>query len=185
MPRASTAREAKGDGAAIALISSLKGALSSFKTAVDTLKTAATLSPRTTTSSEADVFTATPPVTRPRAAIDIEVVALAKAQQLASKAFDGGGTARSARESSRSASARPLRSRHRLDQEHARRHAQCHQQGDAATPACRRRSSMKRTAPDLVLTSAKTGADNTINDRCSGGDGGLAELDYAGVLPRT
>src|SRR5690349_21477562 len=87
-----TSREQKAT-VQLSAISSLKGALSSFKSSVDLLKTDAAFSPRAAKSGDEDVFTVSTAGDAATGSYDITVVALAKAQQIASKAFtDGSAT---------------------------------------------------------------------------------------------
>src|SRR5882672_9993772 len=86
-----TARETQAT-VQLSAISTLKGALSTFQNTVNTLTTAATFSPRTTTSGDEDVFTASSASDASTGTYDVQVIALAKAQQLASGAFTAGST---------------------------------------------------------------------------------------------
>src|SRR5262245_60928120 len=76
----------------LSAVSTLKGALSTFQGAVNGLKDAASMKPRTTTSGDEDVFTATSTGDASTGSYDIQVVALAQAQQLASGAFSAGSS---------------------------------------------------------------------------------------------
>src|SRR5262245_40910074 len=71
----------------ISALGSLKGALSSFKSTLESLRTEDAFSPRAASSGDEDVFTATASSTAATGSYAVEVVALAKAHQLASKAF--------------------------------------------------------------------------------------------------
>src|SRR5262249_35695939 len=70
----------------LSAVSTLKGALSTFQNAVNGLK-GASLTPRATASGDEDVFTATTSGDASTGSYDVTVVALAKAQQLASGPF--------------------------------------------------------------------------------------------------
>src|SRR4026208_798506 len=83
-----TARETKAT-VQLSAVSSLKGALGAFQTAVNGLKDASTFTPRSTSSSDEDVFTATSSGDAATGSYDIKVIALAQAQQLASGPING------------------------------------------------------------------------------------------------
>jgi flagellar hook-associated protein 2 len=68
-------------------LATLKGALSAFQTVLTPLKTAEAFGARTATSGDEDIFTATATSSAESGSYDIEVVALAKAQQLVSDSF--------------------------------------------------------------------------------------------------
>lgn len=86
-----TRRESKAT-LELSALSQLKGALSSFKNAVDPLKSEGAFSPRTATSGDTDIFTATAQGSAAVGSYDIEVVQLAKAHQIASAAYSGGSS---------------------------------------------------------------------------------------------
>lgn len=71
----------------------LKGALSNFQKALTSLKTTEAFAVRKAVSSNSDVFTASTTASAVPGRYDIEVVQLAKAQQLASAPFAAGSTA--------------------------------------------------------------------------------------------
>jgi flagellar hook-associated protein 2 len=77
----------------ISALANLKGGLAAFQKALTPLKTTAAFSPKTAKSGNEDVFTASATASAATGTYDIEVVALAKNHQLASKAFVGGDTA--------------------------------------------------------------------------------------------
>lgn len=68
-------------------LATLKGALSGFQTVLGPLKTVEAFSARTATSADDDIFTATATSKAASGSYEIEVVALAKAHQLASDSF--------------------------------------------------------------------------------------------------
>lgn len=71
-------------------LATLKGALSGFQTALSPLKTVEAFSVRSASSGDEELFTATATSKAAAGSYDIEVVGLAKAQQLASNAFAAG-----------------------------------------------------------------------------------------------
>ncbi len=168
----------------LSAVSTLKGALGTFQTAVNGLKDASTFTPRTVSSSDEDVFTATSTGDAATGSYDIKVLALAKAQQLASGPINGW------------------------------RHCRRRNRHDVHLPTVTRRSTSPSISTNntlgnirdainkasgntgvqatilnesggsrLVLTSAQTGAANTIKVAVTGGDGGLAQFAYDGVNP--
>jgi flagellar hook-associated protein 2 len=174
------ARETKAT-VQLSALSSLKGALSSLKTTVDTVKTASSLSPRTTTSSNVDAVTATASGDAATGSYSLEIIDLAQAHQLASEAFSGGSTAEVGTG--------------KLTITYGTTSFEVDIGDDNNTLAGIRNAINKATGNTgvqatllneedgtrLVLTSAKTGADNTIKIAASGGDGGLSALAYDGV----
>ena len=169
----------------LSAVSSLKGALGAFQTAVAGLKDASTFTPRMTSSSNTDLFTASTDGGAATGSYDIKVVALAKAQQLASGAFAGGSTTtvgtgtltitygtKSFDVTIDSTNNTVAGIRDAINKATGNTGVQAtilNEQGGAR----------------LVLTSAQTGAANTIKVAVSGGDGGLAQLAYDGVNPST
>jgi flagellar hook-associated protein 2 len=162
----------------ISAMGSLKGALSAFKSAVDALKTSAGVIPRKVTSGDEDAFTATAEDTAATGHYDIEVVDLAKANQLASSPFVGGatsvvGTGTLTISTSAGAFAVVLDSTHNTlaDIRDAINKASGNTIVDAALI---RESGGSR----LVLTARTTGAASSITVAANGGDGGLNQLVY-------
>src|ERR1700754_656885 len=76
----------------ISALGSLMGSMSSFRSALSSLKTVDVFSTRTATSSDPAVYTATAGAKAVPGSYDVEVVQLAKAQQLSSNPFVGGAT---------------------------------------------------------------------------------------------
>jgi flagellar hook-associated protein 2 len=77
----------------ISALGTLKGALSTFKSSLDGLRTQDVFTPRTASSGDDTVFTATAATTAATGTYDIEVVDLAKPHQLASAPYLAGPTA--------------------------------------------------------------------------------------------
>jgi len=169
-----TRRESKATLELTAL-SQLKGALSSFRNAVEPLKSEGAFSPRTATPGDTDIFTASAKGSAAIGRYDIEVVQLAKAHQLASAAYSG-GSATEIGAGTLSITFGGTTFDVEIDAE--------------ATTLADIRDAINK-APEnngvqatllnevngtrLVLTSTKTGADNTIQVSASG-DGGLLQL---------
>jgi flagellar hook-associated protein 2 len=177
-----TARETKAT-VQLSAISTLKGALSSLKTAVDAVKTASALSPRTTTSSDQDAVTATASGSAATGSYSLEIIDLAQAHQLASGAFVDGADAEVGTGTltftygTTTFEVEITEDNNTLD---GIRDAINDATGNTGVQATLLN---EQGGTRLVLTSAKTGADNTIKVAQSGGDGGLAALVYDGVTP--
>jgi flagellar hook-associated protein 2 len=167
----------------LSAVSSLKGALGSFQNAVSGLKDASTFTPRTTSSSDEDVLTATTDGNASTGSYDIEVIALAKAQQLASSGFAGGSTA-AVGTGTLTITYGTTSFNVTVDSTNKTvagiRDAINKATGNTGVQATILND---QNGAHLVLTSAQTGAANTIKIAASGGDGGLAALAYDGVNP--
>jgi flagellar hook-associated protein 2 len=177
-----TARETKAT-VQLSAVSTLKGALGTFQTAVNGLKSASTFTPRTTSSSDEDVFTATTTGDAATGSYDIKVLALAKAQQLASGAIAGGSTAvvgtgtMTFTYGDKTFDVTITESNNTLANIRDAINKATGNSGVQATIL------NDQAGAHLVLTSAQTGAANTIKVAVTGGDGGLAQFAYDGVAP--
>jgi flagellar hook-associated protein 2 len=175
-----TARETKAT-VQLSAVSTLKGALSSFQTTVAGLKDAANFTPRSTSSSDEDVFTATSTGDASTGSYNVEVVALAKAQQIASGAFAAG--------SSTVVGTGKLTITYgdkTFDVDIDSTNNTLSNIRDAINKASGNTGVQatilnEQGGAHLVLTSAETGAEKTIKVAVSGGDGGLAQLAYDGT----
>jgi flagellar hook-associated protein 2 len=162
----------------ISALGSLKGALSAFKTALDPLKTTDIFMARKATSADTDFFTVSADATASTGAYDVEVMALAKAHQLASSPFMAGSGAPigdgtltiSVGGSSFDVEIAP--DKNTLADVRDAINADADNTGVQATLL------NTSTGTRLVLTSNKTGADHAIEVSASGGNGGLAQLAY-------
>lgn len=167
----------------LSAVSTLKGALSTFQTAVNGLKDAATMTPRTTTSGDEDVFTATSTGDASTGSYDIQVVALAQAQQLASGPFANGASTKvgtgtiTITYGSKTFDVKIDDTNNTLSNI---RDAINKATGNTGVQAS---ILNEQNGSRLVLTSAQTGAANTIKVAVNGGDGGLAQFAYDGVAP--
>lgn len=162
----------------LSAISQLMGSMSSFKSALDSLKSVDVFSVRSALSGDADVFTATADGKSVPGSYDIEVVQLAKAQQIATDAFAGGGgsvvgtgtltlglgdASFSVEITDANSTLEGIRDAINAASDNVGVRATLVQGSDGAR---------------LVLSSAKTGATNTIAVTQAGGDGGLSQLTY-------
>jgi flagellar hook-associated protein 2 len=175
-----TARNAKAT-VQLSAVSTLKGALSTFQTAVSGLKDASAFTPRTTSSSDEDVFTATSTGDASTGSYDIKVIALAQAQQLASARINGGASA--------------VVGTGKMTFTYGGKTFDVNIDSTNNTLSNIRDAINKATGNTgvqatilneaggsrLILTSAQTGASNTIKIEVTGGDGGLAQFAYDGV----
>lgn len=87
------ARETQQVGTELTAVGQLKGALSAFQSALSGLSTQADFQTYSATSSDNTVFTANATTGAVAGTYNVEVVSLAQAQQLLSGAFSGGSTA--------------------------------------------------------------------------------------------
>ena len=163
----------------LSAVSTLKGALSTFQTAVAGL-TGTSLTPRATTSGDEDVFTATSTGQASTGTYDVKVVALAKAQQLASGPFSGSGATvgtgtLTIHYGSKSFDITLDSTNNTLANVRDAINKASGNTGVQATILNAQDGSR------LVLQSAQTGAANTITISSSGGDGALAQFNYSGT----
>jgi flagellar hook-associated protein 2 len=162
----------------ISALGTLKGALSTFKSALDPLKTEGAFNPRTTTSADTNVFTATATSSAAVGTYEIEVVSLAKSHQLASGPFADGSTAivgtgtLTITQGDQSFEVVIDSESNTLAGIRNAINAAAGNTGVQATLLNEENGSR------LVLTSTKTGEDYAIRVTASGGDGGLDALVY-------
>jgi flagellar hook-associated protein 2 len=171
----------------LSALGTLKGALSRFKSALESLKTTTAFQARKATSASNDHFTVTADSTAAAGSYDVEVLALAKAHQLASAAFEGGSTAAVGHGTltitvgDQSFDVTITEEDNTLADIRDAINASKDNTGVQATLINTTDGSR------LVLTSTKTGADYAIRVSASGGDGGLDQLVYepAGTMNLT
>jgi len=167
----------------LSAISSLKGALSTFQTAVSGLKDAASMTPRSTTSSDEDVLTVTSTGDASTGSYDIQVIDLAQAQQLASGPFSGGVSTKVG-----TGTMTITYGTKTFDVNIDSTNNTLSNIRDAINKASGNTGVQasiinEQNGSRLVLTSSMTGKDNTIKVAVNGGDGGLAQFAYDGVNP--
>jgi flagellar hook-associated protein 2 len=162
----------------ISATSALLGALSSFQSALNGLKTTTVFSGRSTSSTDTSILTASATASAVPGRYDVVVDRLASAHQISSNAFAQGssqvvGTGTlSVSLGSTSFNVNIDGTNNTLAGIRDAINAASDNPGVTATLI---------TAADgahLVLTSSKTGASNAIQVTQSGGDGGLAQLEY-------
>jgi len=162
----------------ISAVGTMKGALAAFKSALDPLKTTDVFMARKATSADTDYFTVSAKPTAATGAYDVEVIALAKAHQLASNGFPSGSTSPvgdgtlTITVGGESFDVEIGSDKNTLADIRDAINADADNKGVQAT--------LLNTASGtrLVLTSNKTGADHAISVSTAGGDGGLAQLTY-------
>lgn len=171
-----TRRESKAT-LQISALASLKGTLSSFQDTLEPLKDTDGFTPHSATSSDEDIFTASALTGAATGSYQVEVLALAKSQQLASSPFASSGTVvgtgtltisiggKSFDIEIDSSSSNLGGIRNAINQA-------TDNSGVQATIINEVNGSR------LLLSSAKTGATQTITVTRSGGDGGLDQLVY-------
>ncbi|HEU4602422.1 MAG TPA: flagellar filament capping protein FliD [Steroidobacteraceae bacterium] len=161
----------------ISAMGSLKGALGAFQSVLSPLKTPDAFNVRSATSSDEKVFTATASSSAPVGTYTVEVVQLAKAQQLASDAFDNskatvgtglltiavGSKHFTVNVADDKSTLEGIRDSINQAKDNVGVRAAIVQADDGA---------------HLILTSNVTGADNQIKVTAADGDGGLAKLTY-------
>lgn len=164
----------------ISALGTLKGALSGFQSSLSGLKDLKSFNALVATSDDTDLFTATAGSTAVAGSYDIEVQQLASSDKLVSTAFAGGASS-TVGTGTLTLSLGTTSFALQID-------------GTNNTVAGIRDAINKASnnpgiqatlvygaaGPSLVLSSTQTGATNTIRVASSGGDGGLARLDYAG-----
>jgi flagellar hook-associated protein 2 len=163
----------------LSAMGTLQGALSAFQAAVVPLKDAKKFDVLTATSGDQDVFTASADNTAVAGSYQIEVTALAKSAQLVSKPYVSGaatvvGTGTLTVSVGANSMALNIGSNNTLA---GIRDAI---NSNSGNPGLQATLIYGQDGARLVLTSTQTGAANTITLAASGGDGGLAQLAYAG-----
>jgi flagellar hook-associated protein 2 len=162
----------------ISALGALKGALSAFKTALEPLKTTDIFQARKATVANQDYFSVSAKSTAATGAYDVEVMALAKAHQLASGPFVGGSTSAvgdgtltiSVGSESFDVVISP--------EDNTLADIRDAINGDSDNTGVQATLLNTAAGARLVLTSTKTGADYAIEVQATGGDGGLGQLVY-------
>lgn len=182
-PDAQLARQSNQVTTQISALGQLMGSLSTFRSALASLKTVDVFSTRSASSSNEVMLTASAGGKAVPGSYDIEVVQLAQAQQISSNPFAGGGTSVvgtgtltvSLGEAS-------------FDVEITDANSTLAGIRDAINSATGnvgvRAALVQGTdGSRLVLSSTTTGAANTIAVAQTGGDGGLAQIEYSDSAP--
>lgn len=176
-----TERESKAN-AELSALGKFKSALSGFQDAVAKLRDAETFQGRTVTSSDEEAFTATASNASRPGHYDVEVTSLAASQRLSSAAFAdatsalGTGTI-SITVNGQTASIVIAGTATSLNDIRTAINEASDNPGVRATIV------NASDGAHLILSSTKTGAANAMTVAVSGGDGGLASLNYAAGAP--
>lgn len=177
-------RQASDVATQLSALGSLKGALAGFQAALASLKTVDQFAARTATSGDTDVYAASAGSSAVPGSYAVEVRQLAQPEQLISQPFADGaaavvGTGTLTLKLGASQSFAVT-----LDASHdTLADVRDAINGAADNPGINATLVYGINGAQLVLTSAATGADQTIELSASGGDGGLAQLTYSPGAP--
>ena len=167
----------------ISALGSLMGSMSSFRSALSSLKTVDVFSTRTATSGDTTKFTASASAKAVPGSYEVEVVKLAKAQQLSSTPFAGGSTTvvgtgtLTVSVGDKSFQVEITDANSTLGGVRDAINAAAGEVGISATLV------QGTTGSRLVLSSATTGTANKIVVAQTGGDGGLSQIAYSAAAP--
>lgn len=162
----------------ISALGTLKGALSSFRSALEGLKTVDALSPRSATSGDDKILTASATTTAATGSYQIEVVDLAKSQQLASAPYLAGATAIVGTGTLTITQGDKLFSVVIDETNNTLAGIRSAINGATGNTGVQATLINEVGGSRLVLTSTTTGEDGAMTIAQSGGDGGLAALAY-------
>lgn len=182
-PDAQIARESERVTTQISALGQLMGALSTFRSALTSLRTEEAFAARSAVSSQDALLSASATSKAVPGSYDIEILQLAQAQQISSGAFaEGGASVVGTGTLSISLGERSIQV----------------EIGEADSTLAGIRDAINSVAAEigvratlvqgndgsrLVLSSSASGAANTITVAQSGGDGGLAPLEYSDSSP--
>ncbi|MEZ5514826.1 MAG: flagellar filament capping protein FliD [Steroidobacteraceae bacterium] len=167
----------------ISALGTLRGALGALQAAVSPLKTVASFQTRAVASSNEGIFTATATSSAAPGSFEIEVVAVASAQKIASNAFAGG--APSVVGTGTLSIAAGVRSFDVVIDDTNNTLAGIRDAINLAPNNTAVRASIVTTTDGsrLILSARESGAVNGLQVTASGGDGGLTALDYNAAGP--
>jgi flagellar hook-associated protein 2 len=182
-PDAQIARQSSQVTTQISALGQLMGSLSTFRSALSSLKTVDVFSTRTASSSLESALTATASAKAVPGSYDIEVVKLAKAQQISSDPFSGGSTSvvgtgtLTVSLGDKSFNVEIIDANSTL--------AGIRDAINSASDNVGVRATLVQgsTGARLVLSSSTTGAANTIQVTQAGGNGGLSQITYSAAAP--
>lgn len=180
-------RKSQDVGTQISALGTLKGALSSFQSALGPLKDAKLFNAIKATSGDATIFTASADSTAAAGSYDVLVQQLASADKLLSKAYTApvGAASASAAVVGTGSLSLTLGSTTislNIDSSNNTLAGIRDTINNASNnPGVQASIVYGQDGAHLSLTSTLTGAANTLRISSSGGDGGLAQLDYAGT----
>lgn len=167
----------------ISALGTLMGSMSSFRSALASLNTVDVFSTRTASSSDPEKFTASASAKAVPGSYDIEIVQLAKAQQLSSNPFAGGSTSVVGTGTLTLSLGEDSFSVEIADGNATLADIRDAINDAADNPGVRATLVQGTTGSRLVLSSAQTGAANEIVVAQTGGDGGLSQIAYSAGSP--
>lgn len=174
-------RQSQKIGTQLSAMGTLKGAMATFQAALSPLTTLSNFQVKSAASADEKIFTVTAGSSAIAGSYGVEVRQLAQPEQLLSKAFSGGATAPvgtgTLHISVGSAGFDVLTKAGGNTLAEVRDAIN----GSADNAGVHATLVYGLTGAQLVLTSAQTGAANTIRVTASGGDGGLVQLNYDGT----
>jgi flagellar hook-associated protein 2 len=176
---ANNASQTSAVTAQISALGTLKSALSTFQGALSSLDTPESFSALTATSSDQSAFTATADSSAVAGTYSIGVTQLAQAQQLVSTGFVGGSDATIGTGTLTLSLGAQSFSINIDDTDNTLSGIASAINSATGNPGVTATLVQGTDGAHLVLASALTGAANTIQVSSSGGDGGLAQLDYS------
>ncbi len=182
-PEEQIARQTKQVTTQISALGALMGSMSNFRSALAGLKTIDAFSTRSAVSSNSEVLTASADAKAVPGSYDIEVEALAQAHQIRTSAFPSGGTTVIGTGTlTLSVGAQSFSVA--ITDENATL-AEIRDAINSAADNVGVRATIVQGAAgsQLVLASSTTGAANAITVAQTGGDGGLAQLEYSADEP--
>lgn len=173
-------KKASSVAADISALGTLKGALAGFQSSLSALKDVKSFNALSATSDGDDFFTATAGKSAVTGSYDVEVQQLASADKLVSTAFAGGASSTVGTGTLTLALGATTLSLQIDSSNNTVAGIRDAINQASNNPGIQATLVYGATGPSLVLSSNRTGAANTIRVSSGGGDGGLAQLDYAG-----
>ena len=167
----------------ISALGSLMGSMASFKTALASLSSVSAFNLRTATSGDITTFTATANGSAVQGSYDIEVLQLAKAQQIATTPFAGGGSTVVGNGTLTLSMGGSSFSVEITEANSTLAGIRDAINGAADNTGVRATLVQGDAGARLVLSSSTTGAANAIEVSHADGDGGLAQLAYSASAP--
>ncbi|HKE95466.1 MAG TPA: flagellar filament capping protein FliD, partial [Povalibacter sp.] len=182
-PDAQIARQTTQVTTQISALGALMGSLSTFRSALTSLKSVDVFSTRSVSTTDDAVLGATATSKAVPGSFDIDVVQLAKAQQISSGAFSGGSSSVVGTGTLTLSLGDKNFSVAITDANSTLAGIRDAINSASDNPGVRATLVQGTTGSRLVLSSSQTGAANKITVAQSGGDGGLAQIAYSAATP--
>lgn len=182
-PAARIARDTSRVTTQLSALGQLMGSMSNFRSALTSLSSVEAFGVRSATSADPTRFSASAAVTAVAGSYDIEVLQLAKAQQLSSNPFAAGSAANVGTGTLTLSLGSANFSLEISDTNSTLAGIRDAINAASDNPGVRATLVTGSDGARLVLSSAHTGADNTLTVAQSGGDGGLAQIAYSTLAP--